>query len=355
MAVGGMSRGIIASASYEARRMGVNAPMPTSRALKICPDLVVIPGNYERYDFFSNRLFSLLGDYTPFVEVGSIDEGYGDFSGLRGMSPSEAARRLKDDISSKLGLSVSLGLASNKLVASVASKLRKPDNLLEVPPGSEREFLAPLGVKWLPGVGPKLEGALQSAGLSTIADMATAAPELLAKIAGHNAPKLREFAMGIDGSEVVLEKAPQKSYARQETFSADTSSSEFVSRTLRGMADELLGRVRAEGKMVRCVEVKVRYSDMSQARRSGTLVEPTDLETDLYAPMDALLDSVWSHPRRLRLVGVKLSQVYESKHQGQADLGLPGFSRTPRRTLATLMDRLNEKYGTGTIVRAHRL
>lgn len=354
-AVGGMKRGIIASASYEARKLGVNAPMPTSQAMRVCPGLVVIPGNYERYEVFSARMFSLLGDYTPFVEAGSIDEGYGDFSGLRQWTPLEAARRLKEDIGSKLGLSVSIGLATNKLVASVASKLHKPDNLLAVPSGSEREFLAPLPVKWLPGVGPKMEGALKSAGLNNIAAVAAAPLEVLAPIVGAYAPRLRELAMGVDETELIVDRAPAKSYGRQETFAADTVSVEFARKVLRAMADELMGRVRSDGKMVRCVEVRVRHPDMSQHRRSETLAEPTDLETDLYGPMDSLLSAIWVNSRPVRLVGLKLSQVYESRQQSQPDLELPGFSRAPRRTLAALMDRLNERYGEGTVVRAHRL
>ncbi len=355
VAVGGTRRGIIASASYEARQMGVITPMPTSQALKICPSLVVISGNYEKYEAYSTRLFSILSDYTPFVEVTSIDEGYADFSGLRSTSPSSAARSLKADILNKLGLTVSIGLAANKFVAAVASKLRKPDSFLEVPVGDEQLFLAPLGVKWLPGVGPKMERDLQSAGFWNIESVAESSIEALSMVAGSRAARLREFARGLDGSEVVVEKAPAKSYGRQETFESDTSSVDFVRRILRTMADELMGRVRSDGKMVRSLEVRVRHPNMTQHRRSETLSEPTDLETDLYGPMDALLAAIWNGSRPIRLVGLKLSQVYDSPLEGQPDLALPGFARHPRRTLVTLMDHLNEKYGEGTLVRGHSL
>ena len=147
MAVGGMKRGIIASASYEARRLGIYTPMPTARALKICPHLIVLPGDYEKYEHFSRLMFSLVHDYTPVVEVGSIDEGYGDLSGVTKWTAREAAERLRKNIREHLRLSVSQGLGTNKLVSSVASKLRKPDNFLEVSAGTEREFLAPLEVK----------------------------------------------------------------------------------------------------------------------------------------------------------------------------------------------------------------
>ncbi len=355
VAVGGSRRGIIASASYEARQMGVFTPMPTSQAVRICPPLIVLPGDYEKYEHFSRRLFSLLNEYTPIVEVGSIDEGYGDFSGIRNETPRSAALRLREDIRARLGISVSIGLGTSKLVASIASKLNKPDHFLEIPPGTEREFLSPLGVKWLPGVGEKMENTLHAAGVHTISDVASSSLESLVLICGSSAAKLREFALGVDHREVVVDAPPAQSYGRQETFADDTVSPELVRRTLRVMADSLMGRVRADGKMVRGVEVRIRHPDMSQTRRSTTLSEPTDLETDVYGLMDALLGKVWDGRRPVRLVGLKLSQVYDSDPSEQPDLALPGFSRQSRRTLASLMDRLNERYGDGTVVRAHRL
>jgi len=357
VAVGGMKRGIIASASYEARRLGIYTPMPTARALKICPHLIVLPGDYEKYEHFSRLMFSLVHDYTPIVEVGSIDEGYGDLSGVTKWSPRTAAERLRKNIRGHLRLSVSQGLGTNKLVSAVASKLRKPDNFLEVPAGTEREFLAPLEVKWLPGVGAKMERVFQAAGLHRIAQVAAATVESLELIAGSGAGALREFALGIDERPIVTEREDAQSYGKQETFEEDTTAEEFVARVLRGMADHLMAKVRADGKMIRCVEVRLRYNDMEQSRRSESLDEPTDLETDIYGVIDRLTRRAWDRRVSLRLVGLKLSRVYDGGGWQQAGLELPGtgYERETRRVLARVMDEAKERYGAGSVVRGHQL
>ena len=357
VAVGGMKRGIIASASYEARRLGIYTPMPTARALKICPHLIVLPGDYEKYEHFSRLMFSLVHDYTPVVEVGSIDEGYGDLSGVTKWTAREAAERLRKNIRDHLRLSVSQGLGTNKLIASVASKLRKPDNFLEVAAGTEREFLAPLEVKWLPGVGAKMERVFMAAGLHRIAQVAETTVESLELIAGSWAGQLREFALGIDDRPIVTEREDAKSYGKQETFDEDTTDEEFVRRVLRGMADHLMAKVRADGKMIRCVEVRLRYNDMEQSRRSESLDEPTDLETDVYSLIDRLMKRAWDRRVSLRLVGLKLSRVYDGGGWQQAALDLPGtgYDREIRRELARVMDEAKIRYGSGAVVRAHQL
>jgi DNA-directed DNA polymerase III PolC len=357
VAVGGMKRGIIASASYEARRLGIYTPMPTARALKICPHLIVLPGDYEKYEHFSRLMFSLVHDYTPVVEVGSIDEGYGDLSGVTKWTAREAAERLRKNIREHLRLSVSQGLGTNKLVSSVASKLRKPDNFLEVSAGTEREFLAPLEVKWLPGVGAKMERIFQAAGLHHIAQVAAATVESLELIAGSGAGALREFAQGIDERPIVTEREDAQSYGKQETFDEDTTDEEFVRRVLRGMADHLMAKVRADGKMIRCVEVRLRYNDMEQSRRSESLEEPTDLETDVYGVIDRLAKRAWDRRVSLRLVGLKFSRVYDGGGWQQAALDLPGtgYDREIRRELARVMDETRIKYGCHSVLRAHQL
>lgn len=356
VAVGGMRRGIIASASYEARKLGVYTPMPTAQALKICPHLIVLPGDYEKYEHFSRLMFSLAHDYTPAVEVGSIDEGYCDLSGVTRWSPLEAAVRLRKNIRERLRLTVSQGLGTNKLVASVASKLRKPDCFLEVPAGTEGAFLAPLEVKWLPGAGPKLAQTLRAAGLRLIGEVAAATPESLRPVAGSAAGQLWEFACGIDDRPIVTERADAQSYGKQETFDRDTTDEDFIRRTLRGMADKLMARVREDGKMIRCVEVHLRYNDMEQSRRGESLDEPTDLETDVYGVIDRLLRRAWDRRVSLRLAGLKFSRLYPAMLR-QAALDLPGtgYDREARRELARVMDEAKERYGAGSVMRGHQL
>jgi DNA polymerase-4 len=329
--------------------------MPTVNALRVCPSLIVIEGDHEKYEGFSRKMFGILRDFTPLVEQGSIDEGYADITGIKNTAPLAIANLINSRIVSETGLSVSLGISQNKLVASVASKLRKPNSIIEVPPGTEEDFLGPLPVRWLPGVGEKTGHALNSAGLKTCRDIVSAPLELLVSVVGSTAEQLRAFAKGFDNSPLLLDHVSPKSYGRQETFDQNTLDKIFVRNTLRTMVDELMSKIRADLKMTQCVEVIVRYSDMSQSRRSECLREPTDLETDIYASLDRLLDKAWSLPSKLRLVGVRLSKVIDSATPIQSDLGIPGHTTQPRRDLAKVVDALKIKYGESSIVRARCL
>ena len=203
IAVGGEKRGIIASASYEARKFGVYTPMPTVRARKLCPQLIVLPGDFAKYEDFSRRMFAYALDFTPEVEQSSIDEGYCDVSGAR-MAPMVLAERLQRAISQSLGITVSEGLGANKLVSQIASKLRKPAAFEIVPHGAEVSFLAPLANKWLPGVGPKTAARLTAAGLTKIHHIAEMPLNFLQLILGKQAATIREYARGIDHRPVVI-------------------------------------------------------------------------------------------------------------------------------------------------------
>src|ERR1043165_1034815 len=221
MAVGGEKRGIIASASYEARKMGVYTPMPTSRARKLCPKLIVLPGDFEKYERFSRWMFSYAYDFTPHVEISSIDEGYFDLSGAR-KSPLAIAETIRKAIGDALKISVSEGIASNKLLSQIASKVNKPAAFNEVPPGHEKQYLNPLPNRWLPGVGPQMAARLNSAGLAHIGQIAAMPMDLLMLVMGNMAKSLREFANGRDERPLVPAGEPAKSYSQQETFAADT-------------------------------------------------------------------------------------------------------------------------------------
>src|SRR5580765_7417139 len=197
IAVGGEKRGIIASASYEARKFGIYTPMPTAMARRLCPKLILVPGDFEKYELFSRLMFSYAYDFTPDVEIGSIDEGYFDLTGTR-KPPVSIATTIRDAIRQSLKLSVSEGIAGNKLISQIASKLKKPSAFEFVPHGHEAAFLSPLANKWLPGIGPKTATQLNSAGLARIGQIASTPPELLGLLVGRMAPQLREFARGID-------------------------------------------------------------------------------------------------------------------------------------------------------------
>src|SRR5580698_9512254 len=202
IAVGGEKRGIIASASYEARKFGVYTPMPTVRARKLCPNLIILPGDYGRYEDFSKWMFSFAYDFTPDVEMTSIDEGYFDLTGSR-KAPVGIALTIRKAIGQSLKITVSEGIGVNKLVSQIASKLNKPAAFVEVPAGQEISFLHPLANKWLPGIGPKTAVKLNAAGLARIGQIADTPLDLLHILMGNMARTLRDQANGIDERPLV--------------------------------------------------------------------------------------------------------------------------------------------------------
>jgi len=354
VAVGGNKKGIIASASYEARQLGIYTPMPTSQALKICPGLIVLPPDFRKYGDYSQRLFGIVRQYTPFVEIGSIDEGYADFSRLVKISPREAGLELKNEISKQLRLSVSIGLATNKLIASTASKLHKPGGFFEVPAGSEAEFLAPLDVKWLPGVGDKTAERMYAAGFHKIGEVATAPLERLGLVVGAGAEQLRSYAQGLDNRKVNPDPEPAQSYGLQESFGENITDHSTIRHTLRRMADALMGKIRSDRRTIRCVEIRLRYADWEQKQCRETMVDATSLETETYSVIDRLLKRAWSKKMGLRLVGLTFSQVREAGELVQGDLGLVD-GRQARLTLAHTMDEVKKRFGEASLIRGHQL
>jgi DNA polymerase III alpha subunit/nucleotidyltransferase/DNA polymerase involved in DNA repair len=352
IAVGGEKRGIIASASYEARKFGIYTPMPTTLARRLCPRLILLPGDFEKYELFSRLMFSYAYDFTPDVEIGSIDEGYFDLTGARKPAPT-IAETIRSAIRQALKLSVSEGIGSNKLISQVASKVHKPAAFQFVPPGGEAGFLAPLANKWLPGIGPKAATQLNAAGLAHIGQIAQTPAELLGLVIGSLAPQLRNFARGIDDRPVVPVRAPAKSYSEQETFAADTTDEEFLNATLRRMADKLMAKVRADSKSIRTLTVKVRYNDMDEDQASASLDEPTDLETETYTEITRLLRKAWKRRVSLRLISLKLSNVYEGRFRGMLALDIPARQHEAQQRLADIVDELREKFGRGVLLRGH--
>ena len=354
IAVGGEQRGIIASASYEARRYGVHTPMPTARARRICPHLLVLPGDFEKYEQFSRWMFSYVFDFTPKVEIGSIDEGYADLTGARGR-PWEIAETLRRAIQQRLKISVSEGIGTSKLISQVASKLRKPAACIHVLPGRERAFLDPLPNRWLPGVGPVTARRLTAAGLTRIGQTAGMPVDFLAVLLGKAAPDVHRFAQGIDDRPVVPREAPARSYGAQQTFPEDVTDEALAEATLRRMADDLMAKVRADGKMVRTVTVRVRYNDLDEDQRSESLAEPTDLETDLYGRLRGLLRAAWRRRVSLRMVSLRLSRVYDGFARWELPLEEPSRQYQHRRALAEQVQLLREQRGRYCIMRGHDL
>lgn len=352
IAVGGEKRGIIASASYEARKQGIYTPMPTARARKLCPQLIVLPGDFEKYERFSRFIFSYAFDFTPLVEITSIDEGYFDLSGYRKLPAHEVADKIRKAIAQRLKLTVSEGIASNKLVSQVASKLKKPANLIEVPPGQEQAFLAPLPNHWLPQVGPKLSATLKSAGLAIIEEIAQTPVDLLAMLAGSYAPQLQQYAMGIDRRPLVLDRPDAQSYSQQHTFEKDLIQEGRVLLHLHRMADDLSAKVREDGKSFRTITLRLRYNDMAEASRSISLEEPADLADDIYPLLRGLLKTAWERRVSVRLVALKLSNIYGAVFRSSLPLQEDAQKRLKMQQVASAYDSLRR---SGSIMRGHEL
>lgn len=355
IAVGGESRGIIASASYEARKFGVFTPMPSARALKLCPQLLILRGDYERYEEFSRKMFSFAHDFTPHVEQTSIDEGYFDVTANRSKSADDIALIIGKAIRQKLKITVSEGVGSNKLVSQIASKLNKPAAFESVPAGYEREFLRPLANRWLPGVGPKASARLNAAGLARIGQIAATPIDMLALLLGNQAPAMRQFANGVDERPLIPADEPQKSYSKQETFNEDVTDEEYVEAVLRRMADRLFVDVREERRSVRTLTVRVRYNDRDENQRAESLREPTDLETDVYGRLRGLLKEAWQRRVSLRMVSLKLSNVYDGVFRSELPLEASAQNHESRERLAIAVDGLRKVKGWSIVLRGHDL
>ena len=354
-AVGGRERGIISSASYEAWPWGVYTPMPSASAMRVCPDLVLIPHSSGVYGEVSRRMFDLCEGLTPLVQRNSIDEGYLDLGPCRHGTLEEtrekAVRGLQRRIWDELKIPVSMGIASNKLVAQIASKLRKPRGFVVVPTGEEAEFMAPLGLGRLPGIGAKTEASLAGEGLRLISDLFKRNDSELASVLGRDWRRILAQARGEDDSPVETESEDAKSYSKQETFFSDVSDFATVEQVAKGMLDELLPKVRSDGMKVKTITIKVRYPDFTHESHGQSLEAPTDLEDPFYPLVGPLLRAAWSKRRPLRLVSVKLSGVDGSP----AQLEMFAQADEKRRKLAGILDRMNRTGGDSVVVRGHQL
>jgi DNA polymerase-4 len=354
-AVGGRERGIIASASYEARACGVYTPMPTSRALQVCPDLILLPHTSGLYSRVSRRMFDLCETLTPVVQRNSIDEGYLDLGpcGLADAAAVDAALRgLQARIWDELSIPVSIGIATNKLVAQIASKLRKPRGFVAVAPGAEAAFLAPLDIGKLPGVGAKTETTLKARGVARIGDVLARSESELAAIFGDGWRAMVAMARGEDFRPVEVDREDAKSYSQQETFGADVGDFAAIERVVKRMIDELLPQVRADGKRARTLTLKVRYGDFTQETAGRSLPEASDLEGPFYPLVEPLLRKAWTRRRPLRLVGARFSGIED----GPAQLDLfAGETDEKKRRLAAVLDRLNAAGATARVRHGHQI
>ena len=339
-------RGVVSAASYEARRFGVHSAMSLREAVRRCPDGVFLPVAGRRYQQASREVMAVLRRFTPLVEPISIDEAFLDVTGSRplfGDGPTIAAN-IKSAIRDEVGLTASVGVARTKLVAKIASDLRKPDGLVVVPPGDEASFLAPLPIGRLWGVGERTAAALTEYGVRTIGDLAALSSDLLVRRFGKHGGSLASRAKGVD-DDPVHDGDPAKSVGHEHTFDTDTSDREIIERTLLAMSDGVAGRLRSAGVRASTVAVKIRDSSFRTITRQRTLSEPTDMTEPIFR---AALELARPEVRgiRVRLLGVTASNLGEREQ-----LGLFPADDPRRRAAITAADTLRRRYGDRAVTR----
>jgi DNA polymerase-4 len=348
--VGGAgNRGVVTSATYEARRYGVHAAMPTARALRLCPTATVLPGDLALYAEVSRSVMALFRSITPLVEPLSLDEAFLDVSGAgrRLGDAAEIGEYLRARVFDEQGITCSVGVAGTKFVAKLASTSAKPDGLRVVRPPEVMDFLHPLPVGALWGVGPKTEETLLRLGLRTVGDLAHVPAKTLQRALGSAAgTHLHELSWGRDPRRVVPEE-PEKSTGHEETFGTDVDDPAVIHRELLRLSERTAGRLRSGGWLARTVSIKVRFADFATITRSRTLDVPTDVGQELYDTARALYDALGLDRARIRLVGVRAERLIEAGSAAQQlELGAREFGRRDAELAA---DRAARRFGAGAV------
>lgn len=348
---GGGSRGVVSAASYEARRFGVHSAQAMVTARKRCPDGVFLLPRIGRYREVSERIMAIFQRFTPLVEPLSLDEAFLDVTGTERLFGTAArlAARIREQVRGEIGLTVSAGVATSKLVAKVASDVNKPDGLTVVPPGGEVDFLAPLPVGRLPGVGQTTGRQLALLGVRTIGDLTRVPEEILARKLGQAGSQLHAAALGIDCRAVQVERVA-KSVGHEETFAQDLVDMTVIRRVLLALAVKVGQRLRRHGLMARTVILKTKYYDFIRNTRSLTLDTPTADEGVLYDAGCQLLTETQVGHKPLRLLGISATNLVDSCLARPLSLFEPdGGREEKRRKINQAVDRINQTFGQEAI------
>jgi DNA polymerase IV len=343
--VGGSAghRGVVATASYEARKYGLRSAMPMATAIRLCPQAVIIPGHYAEYRSYSRRFMAILADFSPFLQPMGLDEAYLNATGFESLHGTifEMAKKIKARVRNELGIIASIGIAPCKVVAKVASDESKPDGLIEVKKGEEVSFLAPLNIRKLPGVGKKTEEALRNMGVQTIGDLVSRDRRSVVSRFGSLGEMLCDYARGIDDREVHPPGEP-KSISRETTFQEDSQDRDFLLAVLRRQAEKVGADLRESGKQARCIGIKIRYSDFDTLTRHRTLPDATDTNEMIFRVGTDLLTRLLSAERRaVRLLGIEVSSLTEPGIQ----LSMLDQREKRLRELDRAVDSIRLKYG----------
>ena len=347
-------RGVVASASYEARAFGLCAGMPLITANRLCPQATFIEGGFPKYRDASQRFMTILAGFSPYLEPASLDEAYLDATGFEFIYGSihQMAVAIKQRIKDKLGLCASAGIAGSKVVAKVAAELSKPDGLLEVAAGKESSFLAPLSISKLPGIGSKGERVLNDLGVQTIEQLAALPLANLKRHFGAFGERLHHYANGIDDSKVAP-PAAAKSISRETTFGEDIKDRVQLEATLRYLSERVGSELRQRGKQTKCITMKLRYADFTTITRNHTLHQNGNSDQTIFDTGRQLLKRALSQDKRpVRLIGIGVLNLTESGRQ----MEMLDASAQRLEQLNEVIDRIRKKYGftaiqTGRILR----
>ena len=346
---GGGNRGVVLSATYEARRFGVASAMPMTRARRLCPQAVVLPPNHALYAEISAGVMQTFRSVTPDIEPLSLDEAFLDVSGAirRLGSPASIGARIRDIVHDEQGITCSVGVASTKFVAKIASGLAKPDGMVVVPRDEVIPFVQQLPVGALWGVGEKTEEQLTRLGLRTVADIAhTPLPTLIRGLGEATGTHLHELSWGRDPRTVQREQR-EKSIGADETFEYDIDDPREIHRHLLKLSDRVAARLRAAGLTGRTVSIKVRFADFTTITRARTLREPTDGSREIYDTATSLYDALGLQRARIRLVGVRLEKLVAV--EAAPIQGMLGEAEHGWREADRAVDRASARFGAGSV------
>lgn len=344
-------RGVVSAASYAARKFGVHSAMPLRTAYQLCPQAIFVEGHPDRYRELSGRVREVLDSFSPAVSMASIDEAYLDVTGTERLygPPLAAAHKLHERIKERTQLNCSIGIATSRLVAKVSSDQAKPNGVLWVMPGLESQFLAPLEVRRIPGVGKVMEKNLHAMGIRKVGDLAALDVKFLEEKFGKWGLALAGKSMGADAggwfdSEVGVSEDP-KSISHEHTYGEDTKDRDQLDASIAQLTEMVARRLREHGLWTRTVQLKLRYTDFSTFTRAHTLDHATQVDTDILAESRALFARHWTG-KPIRLLGVQVGNL--TREEGQLSLLEQEKSDRWRRALGAA-DAMRDKYGDGSV------
>jgi DNA polymerase IV len=340
-------RGVVASASYEARAFGIHAAMPLLLANRLCPQAVFLQGNFSKYREESDKFMKILSDFSPALEPGGLDEAYLDVTGCDIFgNPRQIAVSIKERVKKELQIIASVGISRSKIVAKIASDYGKPDGLVEVEAGKEKEFLAPLPISRMPGIGNKTERMFKELEIKTIGELAAMKEVTLKYRFGSYGVMLHHFANGIDNRKIEM-RGEAKSISRETTFAEDVNDNRFIQGTLRYLCERVGKEMREQNKQARSVSIKLRFADFETLNRSHSYPELVSSDQALYQAAAALLDKALTANKKkmIRLIGIEVSNLVGDGRQ------LNLFNKDVQREerMDKVIDKIREKYGFSAV------